>query len=240
MTTPASEEREYLGFRVRAAGNLHAVAAEAIDRLGLPRSAAILDVGAGEGAFSARLIQHGYSQIEAVELVPGRFRVPAVTCHNADIEDPSLAERLQGRFDAVVALELIEHVENPAACLRVLARCLRPGGHVVLSTPNVTSWRSRLMFLRHGELHWFNRARHEKDGHVHPMFDWQVRAFGERAGLRVVSKTHTSDALMRVKYGAGGSGRFSFSRTAMLYRLFRPLMQGDAEGELNLWVLQRG
>lgn len=41
------------------------------------------------------------------------------------------------RFDVVVAGEIIEHVENPGALIRNLKRHLRPGGQLILSTPNV-------------------------------------------------------------------------------------------------------
>lgn len=41
------------------------------------------------------------------------------------------------RFDAVLCLEVIEHVRDPAALARELARVLRPGGALYLSTPNV-------------------------------------------------------------------------------------------------------
>lgn len=44
-----------------------------------------------------------------------------------------------GSIDTVVAVEVIEHLENPRAFVRELARCVRHGGHVVVTTPNQLS-----------------------------------------------------------------------------------------------------
>ena len=42
-------------------------------------------------------------------------------------------------FDSVLFLETIEHVDNPGAYLQAIARVLRPGGHLILSTPNAVN-----------------------------------------------------------------------------------------------------
>lgn len=59
-----------------------------------------------------------------------------------------------GSFDAVVSFQVLEHVADPGACVREMARVLRPGGRVVLTAPGVWPlheaphdyWR----FTRHG------------------------------------------------------------------------------------------
>jgi 2-polyprenyl-3-methyl-5-hydroxy-6-metoxy-1,4-benzoquinol methylase len=55
-----------------------------------------------------------------------------------------------GSYDVVVAAEVIEHLENPRAICRELFRLLRPGGHVLLSTPNNESWRSLVALVLRG------------------------------------------------------------------------------------------
>ncbi len=53
-------------------------------------------------------------------------------------------------FDLVVAAEVIEHLENPRAMCREIFRLLRPGGRLVLSTPNNESWRSIVALVVRG------------------------------------------------------------------------------------------
>ena len=53
-------------------------------------------------------------------------------------------------FDLVVLTEVIEHLENHRAALGEVARVLRPGGHLILTTPNIMRLDSRLGFMLSG------------------------------------------------------------------------------------------
>ena len=53
-------------------------------------------------------------------------------------------------FDLVVLTEVIEHLENHRAALTEVARVLRPGGHLILTTPNIMRLDSRLGFMLSG------------------------------------------------------------------------------------------
>jgi SAM-dependent methyltransferase len=52
-----------------------------------------------------------------------------------------------GSFDVVLLGDVIEHLREPVDTLRRLRRFLRPGGRLVLSTPNVANWAVRLSLL---------------------------------------------------------------------------------------------
>jgi SAM-dependent methyltransferase len=77
------------------------------------------------------------------------FRSPAFAGVQADACAP-LPFR-DGAFDALVSLEGIEHFENQAAFLRECARVLRPGGCLILSTPNVLHLSGRLSWFLTGQ-----------------------------------------------------------------------------------------
>jgi 2-polyprenyl-3-methyl-5-hydroxy-6-metoxy-1,4-benzoquinol methylase len=53
-----------------------------------------------------------------------------------------------GPYDAVLALDVLEHLPEPVSALRALAALLTPAGHLVLSVPNVAHWTVRLALLR--------------------------------------------------------------------------------------------
>jgi 2-polyprenyl-6-hydroxyphenyl methylase/3-demethylubiquinone-9 3-methyltransferase len=57
---------------------------------------------------------------------------------------------LEGQFDLVTCMEVIEHVADPAAFVNALARRLAPDGLLIMSTPNATGW-SKLMMITIGE-----------------------------------------------------------------------------------------
>ena len=52
-----------------------------------------------------------------------------------------------GSFDVVVFGEVIEHIVDPDFALTEIARVLRIGGHVIVTTPNLASWFNRLLLL---------------------------------------------------------------------------------------------
>lgn len=91
-------------------------------------------------------------------------------------------------FDAVLCLEGVEHLVDPVMFIAELARVIRPGGHVVLSTPNVMNLYSRLHFLFTGAYYQFNPAavppvapgESADRGHVFPLSYIQLSyLFGE-------------------------------------------------------------
>ncbi len=101
--------------------------------------ARILDIPAGSGAFTNRLQAAGYDVI-ASDIVahpavpPSRFR-------QADMNLPLPFD--DASFDAVASIEGLEHIQRPFDFIRECRRILRSDGFLVLSTPNVSSLRSR-------------------------------------------------------------------------------------------------
>jgi 2-polyprenyl-6-hydroxyphenyl methylase/3-demethylubiquinone-9 3-methyltransferase len=77
-------------------------------------------------------------------------------------------EQIDGRFDLVTSLEVIEHVADPSAFLKSLAARLARGGLLILSTPNATGW-SKLMMITLGEgLGHIPKGTHDFDKFIGP------------------------------------------------------------------------
>jgi 2-polyprenyl-3-methyl-5-hydroxy-6-metoxy-1,4-benzoquinol methylase len=106
----------------------------------------VLDVGCGEGRFMAELAAVG---VEAVGVDVAEEPLRRARAARPDVEarlvDASGAWPLtDASFDAVWAGEVIEHVADTAGWLSEIRRVLRPGGRLLVSTPN----HSRLAVLR--------------------------------------------------------------------------------------------
>jgi SAM-dependent methyltransferase len=101
--------------------------------------AVVLDMACGEGYGSAVLARTAARVVgvdgnpEAHEHARLRYSGPNLTFEWGAVESYGEA----GAFDAVVFLQTIEHVVDPAAVLRHFAHILRPGGTAYISTPNV-------------------------------------------------------------------------------------------------------
>ncbi len=107
-----------------------------LDALG--RGHRVLEIGSGYGALRTALAAH-FQRVLAIDVAPAlelaRGEDPSrVSAVAADLDAPLPIG--SGTFDAVVALEVIEHVVDPAALLAELARILRPDGRLLLSTVN--------------------------------------------------------------------------------------------------------
>ncbi|MBD3672077.1 MAG: class I SAM-dependent methyltransferase [Planctomycetaceae bacterium] len=107
----------------------------------------VLDLGAGEGAFSQKLDDAGY-EVAACDLFPEMFRYSKVECRKADLHEPLPYD--DGEFDLVIAVEVMEHLENHLRLFKDISRILKPGGTFMFSTPNIMSLKSRMRFLFSG------------------------------------------------------------------------------------------
>lgn len=107
----------------------------------------ILDVGAGEGALTQRLLEMGY-HMQACDLSPDLFRLPDIPCDRVDITK-SFPYQDQ-TFDLVIAVEVTEHILDHETFFHEVNRILKPGGRLYISTPNILSMKSRLRFFFRG------------------------------------------------------------------------------------------
>ena len=113
------------------------------------RPSVVLDVGCGRGFLLSSL----RARLPSITAIGLEISAPLATqTRSAGIEviegDLALGVPLaDASVDLAVFGEVIEHVFNPDACLDELRRVLRPGGTLIVTTPNLASWLNRLLLL---------------------------------------------------------------------------------------------
>ncbi|OFW57010.1 MAG: hypothetical protein A2133_08465 [Actinobacteria bacterium RBG_16_64_13] len=172
-----------------------------------------LDLGGGAGEFSLLAKEKGYE----VTLVDGDTRNVAGV---ASLGVRGVLADLNGRldqlddhqFDGVSLIEVVEHIPMAECLVSEAYRLLKPGGLMLLSTPNAVWWRERMRILR--------GLPPEAEGYHFRFFTVAgVRAFCEKPGFEILHMEFSSPA-----FGLNWIGRRFFGRVKRKHaRIPRPL-----------------
>lgn len=174
----------YKGINVHSAPGLHefvhSLAEEFFD-LGRP----VIELGAGSGALSLRLLETGF-EIIPLDLDGSDWRLPTklIEC---DLNKEGWWENCPvPQFQQIVAVEVIEHLENPTKFFRDLSGLMMDNGTLIITTPNVVSFHSIYATWKRGVFSCFSPADFFESGHVSILPWWMLQVLANRHGFRVV------------------------------------------------------
>ena len=128
----------------------------------------VLDVGCFDGSIAKKLEQKGNTVVgidiaaNAVKLA----RKKKINAHVWNLEEGDLQKKF-GKFDVVVAGEIIEHIFDTDNFIRRIGKVLKPGGKLVMSTPNLACLGSRIGLI-FGKTPWMieNGLEGQRSGHI--------------------------------------------------------------------------
>ncbi|MBI4569152.1 MAG: class I SAM-dependent methyltransferase [Planctomycetes bacterium] len=148
-----------------------------LERLLSRRAGRLLDVGCGNGHHLAVAREHGWT-VEGVEMDARRAararEVFGLFVVQGAFEEA--AARIEGRFDAVLMSNILEHLVDPVGALRAVAGLLAPGGMAYVDVPNFAS--ARVLILGG------NTPHLEPREHLWQFEPATLAALARRAGLR--------------------------------------------------------
>lgn len=148
----------------------------------------IMEIGPGKGYFLNELMKELRLKdlecvIESGDIEPDQMLLDniEVNVFNAQNEFG-----LKKKYDLIISVELVEHIENPFHFIREIAKSLNPNGEVLITSPNILSIRSRLRFLFIGRYDYFRRPYNEyrlNMGHVNPINPVQLNYILRKNGF---------------------------------------------------------
>jgi 2-polyprenyl-3-methyl-5-hydroxy-6-metoxy-1,4-benzoquinol methylase len=156
---------------------------------GAPRD--VLDVGCSSGYLARPLVDAG-ARVVGIELDPVAAEEAREVCAEVivgDVETVDLPWEPRS-FDAVVCGDVVEHLRDAGTALARLRPLLRPGGRLVLATPNVANWAMRLSLLA-GRWRYTDRGILDRT-HTRLYTRKTLVDLVRGAGYRVVQLDHTA------------------------------------------------
>jgi 2-polyprenyl-6-hydroxyphenyl methylase/3-demethylubiquinone-9 3-methyltransferase len=160
----------------------------------VPPGARVLDVAAAQGNFTLKLAELGYQMVwndlraelaGYVQLKQERGQVEYCPGNVFELG-------FQAEFDAVIITEIIEHVAHPDEFLGKIGTMVKPGGRIIMTTPNGAHLMNRLpRFSDCADPSVFEAMQFQPngDGHVFLLWPDEVEALGQKAGLKMEAHT---------------------------------------------------
>src|ERR687894_360350 len=105
-----------------------------------PGARRVLDLGCATGALAAALKARGDVEVVGIEREPAYAAEARERCDRVIVGDVEDVPRDLGRFDCLVAADVLEHLVDPWSALDAYAAMLEPGCRAVVSLPNVGHW----------------------------------------------------------------------------------------------------
>ena len=129
----------------------------------IPKEDTLLEVGCGHGTLAATLIEKGYTNMTLVDI--DDYREDFLKAQSEFASTDLSMEKLplnDGSIDDVLAIAVLEHLENPFHFVREVSRVMKAGGQFLVTVPHIHSLRSKLLFATKGDL----RGFHTKNNHI--------------------------------------------------------------------------
>lgn len=144
-----------------------------------PTSMKLLDVGCSSGAFLATACRLGFPAmgVEPSAEAAQSARNAGLMVFTGYLDQARFPD---ASFDAITLIEIVEHLRDARALLQECARILKPGGVVLVTTPNAHSWTARVMGAR-----WAGFSLNDMGGHISFFNPRSMRLLAARSELQL-------------------------------------------------------
>lgn len=136
------------------------------------RGKKVLDVGCGTGNFAALVAKKGAKRVLGIDYADEAIKIAQEAHKRKNLEfNKSDVSKISEKFDVIVSIGTLEHMDNPLKVLKQFKKQLRPNGKIILTNPNWTNPRGYvLMTLLHlfnapitlADIHYFTPNDHIK------------------------------------------------------------------------------
>jgi len=152
-----------------------------------------LDVGCGSGHLAVELSNYG--EVYCIDIEDSLI-FEGLPFRKADLKNNIPHE--DNCFSLVTATEVIEHLENPRHFLRELYRVLKKGGTAIITTPDISCFKSRLYYLLKGVMFGFRDADYNISGHINAMTDYDFKRICKELNFKIQYIEHGKSLIVKL------------------------------------------
>jgi 2-polyprenyl-3-methyl-5-hydroxy-6-metoxy-1,4-benzoquinol methylase len=146
-----------------------------------PGGGTLVDVGCGGGQLWGH-VRDRFDAYLGVDVVRYDGFPEGADFRTVDL-DTGRVDLPDGSADVAASVETIEHVENPRALVRELARLARPGGLVIVTTPNQLSLLSKLGLVLQNQYPYFKEGPGLYPAHITALLETDLLRMARECGL---------------------------------------------------------
>jgi 2-polyprenyl-3-methyl-5-hydroxy-6-metoxy-1,4-benzoquinol methylase len=223
---------DYKGIKVLAAYGLHTDILKLLQPY-LKEGMKVLDFGCGQGAFSQQLIDAGLT-VDGCDIDTDQIKADVHKKIKIDLNKSEIQGSIPDKYDMVIAVEILEHLNNPWKYLSDCLSVLKERGIIVLSTPNISSFPSRLRFFMRGTLIAYETTD-LAHGHITPLSYVQLENIFSFYNIEILKKGYAGTIPFIHLFGLS---TFSFFRNLIL-PFFYPFMTGPKRGRSLVYILRK-
>jgi SAM-dependent methyltransferase len=175
-----------LGLRIRAWSMLPVI------KRHLGNAKCVLDMGSGRGVFTVEMAKNlPDAEVLGVDLIREKVNtanelVNIIRLNNCSFEAVDILEKtFDRRFDSIIAIDVLEHIQDDLGVVKKLHRLLNPGAKLIIHVPHT-----------YRNLFGVKRINFDIEGHVRPGYLLEeVEALLTKANLSIQEKGYTYSSL---------------------------------------------
>lgn len=212
------------------------------------KSLDVLILGAGSGYFDKRLMDYGIKNIDAIEYLPEHYKVKGTRLYSYDLNNiwanKLLTQNNNRKYDLIIAIEVIEHLENSFMLIREIKSILGYNGQIIITSPNVESTFSRIRFLLTGYLEYFGITEMMGTGHISPIFSHILKLNLEINKIKLLHIYNNRNIwLARIRESSSIKKIFIISISIIFFIVNlilkrKSIYKNKMEGEINIYHLK--
>ena len=223
--------KSYKGLRIKSDFRVHDTCFKILEeKFKNYETLKVLDIATGTGAFAKKISDQFSNWKIEINDFENQCNLKNIKKYAFNLNKPFRFKK--SNYDLIIALEIIEHLENPWLFLKEIYKVLKKNGILILSTPNSDSTLDRLNFLLKGYPMYFGKDGFiNSEGHITMVPHWLFEIISNQVGFKIENLIEEITTQPHI-------GLFTRIKFMLLLPLL-PFMKNKNNRSINVYVCKK-